>query len=344
MTNNPQISVVTPTRNRREVLLRAIESVRAQSFQDYEHIVIDDGSTDGSEEAARKVADPRVRFVKLDAWRGANAARNIGIELARAPLITFLNSDDVFLPFRLERSVALFDGNSTIDLAISAFTTPKGDTAPPTSGRDVNFDCELLERAIAAQVHPIAGSAITARKTMIVSVGLFDEGLWRLQDRDLLLRCAGNGFGATVLGAIDWIKYNSPDSISRQRGGYVTAYADLIGRHPQIRKRYPEIVAYMVARRILNHLIQGHLGQAIEEYRINRQRPELGFPLATLATGYLPGRRRRRVILDEVQSLQGQDMAAEQMVSPIVPQVADDGKVANSAPVRHEKLPLTDIV
>ena len=44
MTNNPQISVVTPTRNRREVLLRAIESVRAQSFQDYEHIVIDDGS------------------------------------------------------------------------------------------------------------------------------------------------------------------------------------------------------------------------------------------------------------------------------------------------------------
>ena len=161
----------------------------------------------------------------------------------------------------------------------------------------MNFDCELLERAIAAQVHPIAGSAITARKTMIVSVGLFDEGLWRLQDRDLLLRCAGNGFGATVLGAIDWIKYNSPDFISRQRGGYVTAYADLIGRHPQIRKRYPEIVAYMVARRILNHLIQGHLGQVIEEYRINRQRPELGFPLATLATGYLPGRRRRRVIL-----------------------------------------------
>ena len=126
MTNNPQISVVTPTRNRREVLLRAIESVRAQSFQDYEHIVIDDGSTDASEEAARKVADPRVRFVKLDTWRGANAARNIGIGLARAPLITFLDSDDVFLPFRLEQSVTLFDSNSTIDLAISAFTKPKG--------------------------------------------------------------------------------------------------------------------------------------------------------------------------------------------------------------------------
>ena len=310
MTNNPQISVVTPTRNRREVLLRAIESVRAQSFQDYEHIVIDDGSTDGSEEAARKVADPRTRFVKLDTWRGANAARNIGIGLARGPLITFLDSDDVFLPFRLELRCSLrqqFDDRPRNQCIYHA----EGGDRSRTFGRDVHFDCELLEGAIAAQVNPIAGSAITARKTMIVSVGLFDGGLWRLQDRDLLLRCAGNGFGATVLGAIDWIKYNSPDFDLRQRGGYVTAYADLIGRHPQIRKRYPEIVAYMVARRILNHLIQGHLGQAIEENRINRQRPELGFPLATLATGYLAGRRRRRVILDEVKSLPGQDVAPE---------------------------------
>lgn len=337
MTNTPRISVVTPTRNRREVLVRAIESVRAQSFQDYEHIVIDDGSTDGSEEAVRRVTDSRVRLVTLDKWGGANAARNIGIGLARAPLVTFLDSDDVFLPFRLERSVALFDSNSTIELAISAFDMPKGGAAPTASGKDVHFDSELLERAIAAQVYPIAGSAITARKTTIESIGLFDEGLWRLQDRELLLRCARNGYGAMALGTIDWIKYHSSDSISRQRGGYVTAYADLLGRHPQIRQRYPEIVAYMVARRILNLLIQGHLGEAVEEYRINRQCPELEFPVAALATGYLTGRRRRREIRHEVQSLQGKIVSVEQTASPMVPQVADSGKVADSELVSSVK-------
>jgi glycosyltransferase involved in cell wall biosynthesis len=305
VTNAPRISVITPARNRREVLARAVESVRAQSFPDYEHIVIDDGSTDGTGEAMEAVADPRLRLVKLNQWRGANVARNVGIGLARAPLVTFLDSDDVFLPSRLEKSVSLFDGDSTIELAISAFATPNdGGTASAGAGKDVYFVSELLERAIAAQVHPIAGSAITVRKTAIESAGLFDEGLWRLQDRDLLLRLARNGYGAAVLATLDWIKHHSQDSISRQRGGYVGAYADLLGRHPQVRSRYPEITVYMVARRILNHLIQGHPAEAITEYRINLARAELGFTMAELCRGYIAGRYRRRQVLHEVQSLQ----------------------------------------
>ena len=82
MNRVPAISIVTPTRNRRAALLRAIESVRRQTLQDYEHIVVDDGSDDRTAEAVATVADKRLRFVRFDERRGANAARNHGIGLA----------------------------------------------------------------------------------------------------------------------------------------------------------------------------------------------------------------------------------------------------------------------
>ena len=91
---NPAVSVVTATHNYGRFLRGAVESVLAQSFGDFELIVIDDGSTDATPRVMRPyLNDPRVRYVR-HAHRGQAAAKNAGVALARAPLIAFLASEE----------------------------------------------------------------------------------------------------------------------------------------------------------------------------------------------------------------------------------------------------------
>src|SRR5947207_1809359 len=146
----PLITVITPTHNRRETVLRAVESVLSQSMPRLEHIVVDDGSTDGTEAALDRISDPRLIYVGAK-WRGANAARNAGIERARAPVVTFLDSDDVYLPHRLERSLARFDDNSALQVLISSFVSLKGNRATNCINRDAFVNPTMLERTLVAQ-------------------------------------------------------------------------------------------------------------------------------------------------------------------------------------------------
>ncbi|WP_187970230.1 glycosyltransferase family 2 protein [Aquibium microcysteis] len=293
MAQPPRIAVITPTRNRRDTVLRAIDSVRAQSLSDWEHLVVDDGSTDGTREALAGRADDRLRVLSLPEWRGANAARNAGIAASRAPLVTFLDSDDVFLPARLERTVALFDRDPGLAVTISSFDHEKNGSVRRISNRPARLDPSGLEQAIVADTVSIAGTAITVRRAALEQAGLFDETLMRLQDRDLLLRLSRR-HGALVLPEVDWVKHTSADSISLPHGGYVEAFAALVARHPCYRERYATLAAYMVSRRLVSRIVQGEIGGAWRDYRINRASPSLGHSAWRLMAAYGPGRRERR--------------------------------------------------
>jgi len=113
----PLFSVVIPVYNRADVLARALRSVLDQSCQDFEIVVVDDGSVDDPKSVAESFGDPRIRFFRQDN-RGGGAARNAGIDLARGQLIAFLDSDDLFLPEHLETMKHLLAGtNDTIGYA-----------------------------------------------------------------------------------------------------------------------------------------------------------------------------------------------------------------------------------
>ena len=100
-----------------------------------------------------------------------------------------------------------------------------------------------------------------------------------MQDRELLLRLAAR-FGAQLSGDIDWTKHNSQNSISGRRDGYVEAYANLMGKHPDIARRYPHIPPYMIARQIIADLLKGRIPQAFAGYMANRSSEALGYSLA----------------------------------------------------------------
>jgi len=104
--DQPLVSVVIPTYNRRETVTRAVDSALDQTLTDREVIVVDDASTDGTVEALDRYADdPRVRVLAHETNRGGSAARNTGIEAARGQYVAFLDSDDVFHPEKLARQV-----------------------------------------------------------------------------------------------------------------------------------------------------------------------------------------------------------------------------------------------
>ncbi len=180
----PDASVIIPTYNRRAMLLEAIDSVQAQSIREFELIVIDDGSTDGSAEHLKGLAKA-VRIERIE-HRGPATARNRGVALARAPLIAFLDSDDLWEPPKLERQIAFMSANP--DCAIS-----QTNEIWIRNGRRVNPGVRHRKRAGDIFVDSlrtclISMSATMMRAGLFRSLGGFDETMVAAEDYDLWLR------------------------------------------------------------------------------------------------------------------------------------------------------------
>lgn len=181
----PVVTVVIPTYNRRFVAQSAIESVLAQTFQDIEVIVVDDGSRDNTLEFVCSINDARLRVVRHPLNRGAAAARNTGIENSRGKYIAFLDCDDTWLPTKLEKQVAYLEAQGG---AIRACCT--GFTYVMPSGHPVmRQPPPVLDHAsffLGCRCAP--GSTMMVEATLFTEAGLFDERLRRLEDWDWLLR------------------------------------------------------------------------------------------------------------------------------------------------------------
>ncbi|HLM57547.1 MAG TPA: glycosyltransferase family A protein [Pyrinomonadaceae bacterium] len=121
----PRVSVIIPLYNKAAHVRRSLDSVAAQTFDDFEVIVVDDGSTDGGERAAAEYADARFRLVSQKN-AGPGAARNRGIREASGELLAFLDADDEWLPEYLARGVALLDETGAAACASGYFQHPPG--------------------------------------------------------------------------------------------------------------------------------------------------------------------------------------------------------------------------
>ena len=121
----PRVSVVMPTYNRRDTIVRAIESVRAQTFEDWELVVVDDGSTDGTRDVVAGI-DPRVQLI-VQENRGVGGARDMGMAAASGALIAFLDSDDAWPAHHLALATSFFDAHPDEHAFSSEFWEDFGD-------------------------------------------------------------------------------------------------------------------------------------------------------------------------------------------------------------------------
>ena len=192
-TKTPLVSVIVPAYNVADYIGDALNSVLAQTFTDYEIIVINDGSPDT--EALEKVLAPylsRIVYLKQEN-RGVSAARNTGIKAARGSLIAFLDADDTWLPHYLEVQVPRIQADPTIDVLypnviIFGDSSDAGEefmTICPSNG-EVTFERLLLQEC------NVSNCSIARRET-IMRAGLFDESLLSVEDFDLWLRVVKQG-------------------------------------------------------------------------------------------------------------------------------------------------------
>lgn len=180
------VSVVITAFNRADVIARAIASVQAQTWQRWEIIVVDDASTDATAETVESSRWPKLRLIRNRMNRGIGGAKNVGILASRGDYVAFLDSDDAWYPEKLSKQVAALTAAPAIPLCFTDFEVER-----QRSGRTIFRRPRQLgswrTTILTGEVTSL-GSTLLARRSCFERVGLFDEGLSRMQDRDWILR------------------------------------------------------------------------------------------------------------------------------------------------------------
>ena len=223
--SDPAVSVIVPTYERRELVLEAVASVLAQTLADFELIVVDDGSTDGTGEALQGL-DPRLVYLWQEN-RGVAAARNTGIRRARGDIVAFLDSDDRWLPDHLTVVTETLERNPE---AVLVTTCPQGvikGSEEPANARVADLLPKLLISNNLGFVPCIA-----VRREALVAVDGFDEALPVAEGPDLWRRLALLGPCALLRRRTivrRWAR-GSLKERGRRGGAYLAAYERMSGK------------------------------------------------------------------------------------------------------------------
>jgi glycosyltransferase involved in cell wall biosynthesis len=210
-----RVSVIIPTYNRILFVMEAVASVLAQSYRDFELIVVDDGSTDGTPAALAAWGDA-VTVLRREARRGVSAARNLGARAAKGDWLAFLDSDDLWLPDKLARQMEYVQANPELIICQTGEAWIRNGVRvnPPAACRKVSGDIFLpsLRRCL------VSPSAVMLSRRLFEETGGFDEELPAAEDYDLWLRIAWRHPVGLVPEALVIKRGGHADQLSRQWG------------------------------------------------------------------------------------------------------------------------------
>jgi glycosyltransferase involved in cell wall biosynthesis len=185
-------SIIMPVFNREKVVLNAVNSVLSQSFSDFELIIVDDSSTDGTLKMLESINDKRLSIVPLKENKGAAHARNIGIEKSQGDYITFLDSDDTLEPdyfFQTYKSLNNTPGDLGFAWCGTRYHTLNTDGSTKTSERIWNPQViSSAYHTFLKHLHIGIGCGVTFKRNVFDKVGYFNEQLPAAEDTDFFLR------------------------------------------------------------------------------------------------------------------------------------------------------------
>jgi len=201
----PAVSVIIPTYNRWPIVEEAIESVLAQSYGAFEIIVIDDGSDDGTADRLQKYAGS-LRLVSRER-RGVAAARNYGVGIAQGRYVAFLDSDDLWLPNKLEIQTAFMDQHPEVQICQTEEIWIRQRTRVNPKAKHRKPSGDIFRPSL--DLCLVSPSAVMMTKELFDRVGGFDEGFPVCEDYDLWLRIAVESWVGLV-----------PTALVVKRGGH----------------------------------------------------------------------------------------------------------------------------
>ncbi|MBE9046624.1 glycosyltransferase family 2 protein [Pleurocapsales cyanobacterium LEGE 10410] len=203
-----KVSVIIPAYNGDRYIAKTIDSVLEQTYNNYEIIVVDDGSTDATSQVVRQYGD-RIRYLS-QTNQGVAASRNFGLTAAQGEYIAFLDQDDVFLPHKLASQVALFDNNSALGIANSGWQIVdqtgrlKAAVQPWQQIPDLSAANLIIWK-------PVFLGAMLFRRSWLERSPGFDSTLEQTPDVDLVLRLAQIGCPAAWVETVT-VKYRQHDA------------------------------------------------------------------------------------------------------------------------------------
>jgi glycosyltransferase involved in cell wall biosynthesis len=187
----PRVSVVIPTHNRAEYIQQALDSVFAQSYSDYEVIVVDDGSTDGSAALLKPLVERGAIRYEQQTQSGVSAARNRGIALALGEYVAFLDSDDLWLPDKLAKQVTLLEGLPELGFVHCLFEKFDEARGVELGLRDTSaYRGQIYPQLLMEWNTLMATPCMLMRKDVLDEVGGYDEAMRWGEDLDLWRRIA----------------------------------------------------------------------------------------------------------------------------------------------------------
>lgn len=219
----PRVTVVIPTHNRSDLLLEALESVFTQTMQDYEIIVVDDGSTDDTRQRLEEwIKEGRIRY-DYQEKSGVSAARNRGIKLARAPFVALLDSDDIILPTKLEKELAVFEREPDLGLVHSNFSKFTSDGKDLGVRDTTRYKGWLYPWILTEWSLLLSTSSLMFKREALLEAGLFDEEMSWAEDIDLCRRVARLYRVGLVPEPLNLVRVHERSS-SAAKAGQATAY------------------------------------------------------------------------------------------------------------------------
>ncbi len=280
---NPTVSVVIPTYNRAHIVGRAVKSVLGQTYQDWEIVVVDDGSKDDTRAAVEAFHEPRIRFIAHERNQGQCAAWNTGINAARGKYVAFLDSDDEWLPEKLAKSVEAFGKHDErVGLVYS------GKMLLEENGTVLGVRTPTLQGNVhdALLAWDFIGSCtrVVVRRDVLRQVGGFDLSLPSCDDWDLWIRVSKVSEVAAIEECLVK-RYLGPDQLSGSLKRIYEGKVRVIEKHRA--EMPPDVLAKHLAGLaivLFNYDLAGGWIKAREALRLRPLQPAL---LVALAASFL---------------------------------------------------------
>jgi glycosyltransferase involved in cell wall biosynthesis len=291
----PRCTIILPTHNRAAILPRAVASVMAQNEPDFELVIINDGSTDDTRAWLETLDDPRIRVVHSEYNQGPSAARNIGIDMAVAPVLAFLDSDDLYGKGRLSVPLAVFDREPDVICTLSSARKEykRGNTDVALLP-DVKLASPAFEWAMICDLVGVECTSITVRTEHARKIGGFCSALRRTEDREFLIRLSRLG-AARTLPDVLWEKTWSVDGLSNQ---WTTAGRDLVSYFSQRTEyldRYRKVGQYLATKILVMDVRHRDFAGLVNDTRRFYRMGLLDGGIAQLCRGHLQVKRYRRM-------------------------------------------------
>jgi glycosyltransferase involved in cell wall biosynthesis len=260
----PFVSIIIPLYNKADSVLRTVASAASQIDSDFEIIVVNDGSTDGSAELVKTAAVPRLRLIE-QMNGGVSAARNRGIAAAKGKWIAFLDADDLWSHDHLAGLLHAVESSE----AIAAFSNVRLQSRPGRPLLDPNVPAQKVDDyfsfALSNGGYPISSSSVMVLRDQLLAAGFFAEGVSSGEDIDMWCRLACQG--SIIYNAKLSSTYNDARSPTRFAGAKVV--------RPPFAQRFPELILNGTlppalvesGRRYVNFLMLEHARQLLDSGR-----------------------------------------------------------------------------